>query len=42
VIYGETAVGFVPAIFVLLAYAVGVTFLIKRANHSKTTLVATE
>ncbi|VDN46417.1 Ferrous iron transporter B [Petrocella atlantisensis] len=43
VIYGETAVGFIPAIFVLIAYAVGVTFLIKRANASKATLVeATE
>ncbi|PKM68006.1 MAG: ferrous iron transport protein B [Firmicutes bacterium HGW-Firmicutes-2] len=42
IIYGETAEGFVPAIFVLIAYAVGVTFLIKRANHSKTALVATE
>ncbi|MCF8018122.1 MAG: ferrous iron transport protein B [Vallitaleaceae bacterium] len=43
VIYGETAEGFIPAIFVLIAYAVGVTFLIKRANASKATLVeATE
>ncbi len=43
VIYGETAEGFIPAIFVLIAYAVGVTFLIKRANTSKATLVeATE
>ncbi|MDF1618130.1 ferrous iron transport protein B [Petrocella sp. FN5] len=43
IIYGETAVGFVPAIFVLIAYAIGVMLLIKRANHSKTALVeATE
>ena len=42
-IYGETAVGFVPAIFVLIAYVIGVTLLIKRANVSRTTLLeATE
>jgi len=42
-LYGETAVGFVPAIFVLLAYVIGVMLLIKRANVSRTTLLeATE
>jgi len=39
VIYGETAVGFIPAIFVLLAYAIGVTLLIRKANISKVNLV---
>lgn len=32
VVYGHTATGFIPAIFVMIAYLIGVTLLVKRAN----------
>lgn len=38
VVYGHTAVGFVPAVIILVLYAVGLTYLIKRASKERESL----
>ncbi len=43
VVYGEPAVGFIPAMIILVLYAVGVSYLVKKADKKRSELtLATE